>query len=252
VYHNHNCFKFTCFQVPTSPKKYVSSGVLFDHNGLGPDYGDSVSSSYVVPSVPIGFTFNYFQTPCTSVSVWRDGDVYLLTGANQFSNGYRVSAYHIKDGYNYPYYYRTETNTSQLYKLSSQIRSSSFNYATFAATSAFIITWFLSPNPQDPSAFNSFQLILATGVNFSFIVYNYEQLDQRVGSSYFIAPNNTVYNVNTGRASVVNRLNAPGVRAASNSLNPPARQVFRVDANAGIFMFFWQNSQEFQLFEVSS
>jgi hypothetical protein len=191
---------------------------------------------HATTNTPLGFTFNYFQFACTGISIRQDGDVYLLNSTGQYAlGGVHIGAYFITNGYTYPYYFRSETNATELYHLGAQIRSASFLYSTFAPANAFIITWFLQPSPSNPSLFNSFQLILATDGTFSYIVFNFEQLDQSTGSSFYVAPNSTVYNVNG--ASAVGLKSEHNYRVLRDSYASGAtklgRQVARVDGIAG-------------------
>jgi hypothetical protein len=143
--------------------------VLFAHSGAGSvNYGDSYSSVNGL-NVSLGFRFGVAGTNVYSATIGRDGDLWL--------GAYRVSVYYLDRSYASirPYMYRSETNTTRLRELTDRIANSNFGNISsgFWIRNAFVITWHRYGNA---SAWNSFQVILATdGVN-SFLMFIYENL----------------------------------------------------------------------------
>jgi hypothetical protein len=185
--------------------------MLFRHSGIDSFYGDTWFSGTAKTYVSIGFNFLYFNMPITSVSMYKDARVDLFTPGRL--NRYSLGVYYINAGYAGPFMYRSERNTNYLYELSILIRQATGSI--FTAQNAFVVTYYRDQNPVSTSLYNSFQLVLVTDGRFSFLVFNYERLDNPVGSSYYD-------NVNTTR-NFVN-----GTVTGSNC-NLPGQYVYRVD-----------------------
>ncbi len=193
---------------------HVSSGNLFAHNGLGPDYTDSNSASSS-ESTTFGFNFPYFGLAITQLILSVTGDVYLMYQTVPYTYQYDIGVFHTTSGYTNPYYYRRETRLIYLSDMSQAVRDANPLFTTFTASNAYIVTWFLVPGAANSSLYNSFQLCFATDGTYSFLIYNYERLDQVPGDAYFVAPNNTRVNL---AASV-----------DGSNYESPGRFVYRVD-----------------------
>ncbi len=186
--------------------------ILFDNNAMGVNYGDT-SLSTILGSVSLGFNFPYFGQTITGLSIYPDGDIYLLQSGSSNTNGYQVAVYHITAGYSGPFLYRSETSTFELNKLSVRIRQATGS--TFTATNAFVITWDKNPNPVNATLLNSFQIVLVTDGFYSFLIFNFNRLDQTPGSTYFKDANLTVRSVSSS--------------TTGSNCNFPGRLIFRVD-----------------------
>jgi hypothetical protein len=128
----------------------------------------------------------------TKANINPDGDLYLFTSSGSF---YRLGVYWIESSYDGSFSHRTETSSILLNLLSSQIQSATM--VSFAATYAFVVTWYQNPAKNNSALLNSYQTILVTDGTYSFLVYNYERLDQvsSGGASFFTDPNGNIYNV---------------------------------------------------------
>jgi hypothetical protein len=113
------------------------------------------------------------------------------------------------------YYYRSETNSTQLAKLSNTIQTT--QAMQFTATNAFIVTWYLYPSILNINLMNSFQFIMVTDGSSSYFIFNYERLD------FNISDPNTFYQDNSG--------NFYNFYPSVNGTNVfvPGQYIFRVD-----------------------
>ena len=129
-----------------------------------------------------------------ALTINQAADLYLLAPGATGTNGNRLAAYFISGGYSGDFLYRQVTDSAQLYKVSEQIRVTSYLYSMFAAVNAFVVTWYLDPASSDANLKNSFQLVLVTDGTWSFLVFNYARLDQRTSTgSFYTAVNGTIY-----------------------------------------------------------
>jgi hypothetical protein len=83
---------------------------------------------------------------------------------------------------------------AQLTELSVQIKSAYSTQSTFAATKAFVITWYQVPFDSDHSKLNTFQVVLVTDGTNSFLIANYDRLDHATADHYPVNYNDYYYN----------------------------------------------------------
>ncbi len=195
--------------------------VLFDHSGRGEvNYGDVYTSAASV-TVPLGFSFNYFNETVTSVSINHDGTLYL--------NSYLVGVYYRNYSSTARLMYRSERNATVLRRLTSRIADS---YAgnlprVFSINNAFVITWYMYGNEVGS---NSFQFVMATDTtNVSYIMFIFERLG--LTSSQFYR---SFYKTAAGYGWVCNW---PNILSLSN-VNVPGLYMFRVDGGLSFFQIY--------------
>ncbi len=184
-------------------------------------FGDS-SSTVDLTNITTGVDFPYSNVSITKVDINRDGGVWL-------GGSYEVYVYYIVSGYSASasFRYRSETNTAQLDKLSLQLKLCNLVSPIFSATNAFIVTYYQNPATNNASLLNSFQLILTTDGTLSYLVFNYERLDQIDTTSWkgFRAPNGIHINF-------IPSLNG-------SNCNVPGQYVFRVDGGGKYLKYIY-------------
>jgi hypothetical protein len=186
---------------------------------VGTDYGDTFTTSYPT-TAQFGFSFTYYGVAITQANIWHDGDLYLFTASN--AGNYHLAVYLITGGYSgtSAAMYRAESTQYLLSTLSSQVSQASGT--SFMAQDAFVITYYNFANNVVSSLLNSFQLVLVTDGTYSYLVYNYERLDNTAGSQIY-------YKDNTGAKNTLN------VSVTGSNCNQPGRYIYRVDGRELIF-----------------
>jgi hypothetical protein len=190
---------------------------LFEHSGFGPlnECNDTINDYTVNPNLAsLGFSFNYFSNFYDSVVMYNDGDIYLRGNSTV---GPRISVYYLVNTYSskHHYLFRQETDSARLGKLSLIVQTTTG--IEFAASNAFIITWYAYASKY--GAYNSFQLIMATNGQNSFLIFNYQTLNhiQNIPlTSAYSSPRGTVFSYFT--------------RVKSTTYNTSGHYVFRVDS----------------------
>jgi hypothetical protein len=172
----------------------------------------------------MGFTFVYFGDSITQVGLYGDADFELYGSLA----AYRLAAYYGNARYSSGSYYRyrRETNAGRLAKLSSLLLNTSYADMpeNFAATNAYIITWYMYPAASNTNLKNSMQMILATDGVYSFLACLIEQID-------------AAFNVPTEPATVYSSLPGypswPGWGSPTDTnCGVPGLRIFRVDGRS--------------------
>jgi hypothetical protein len=145
------------------------------------------STNQCAKNIPLGFTYNYFNTPFTNVSVCQQAYIGL---ASSSSLSYRISATNtnglsINSSFG-TVSYRSFIDSATLSNLSSIIKWYYFQSTTvnFAATKGFVATWNNVPYASNQSLLVNAQTILVTDGVVSFFIMNFGRIDSYTFSSY--------------------------------------------------------------------
>jgi hypothetical protein len=138
-------------------------------------------------NIPLGFTYNYFNTPFTTVSVCQQAYIGL---ASSNSQSYQIAATNTNGlSINSTFgtvSYRSLIDSATLSNLSSIIKWYYFQSTTvnFAATKGFVATWNNVPYSSNQSFLVNAQTILVTDGFVSFFIMNFGSVDLYTFSSY--------------------------------------------------------------------